>query len=319
MVNEVLLAVPRHAATPRGVAPPAEVWRRGPDAGVPGSSPRGWPPARYQAAATPRGVARPAEVWRLCQDAVVQASSQQGWPPERYQAAGNSFVLARMVTHHHQELSVGVPLCARTWVRAFHRQTLCDREVVLHTAEGAVAVTAAQRWAHVSAAELRLTRAPEDLIAAFPLCRLSDVPALPSALAPLPAASGDTWTLAFRCWHTWLDPLRHVNHPTYLEWCDESLMQRLAAAGVAPERLQPVAEEVHYRQSIMGDDPVEVRSTLAGVDGAGQVVSIRHTIAHPDSGMVYAVATTVRRLVGGGTPTLAALLGYSSAAVEPSA
>jgi len=246
-------------------------------------------------AASPRHVARASSVWRLFQEAAVQASSQQGWTPERYTAAGMGFVLARMVAVHHDELRYGLPLQARTWVRGFKRRTISEREIRLHTPDGLVA-SASQRWAHVSSA-LKVCSATPEFAAAFPIV---DVPGSPPVSLPeLAPAEGPEHAMALSCWYSWLDPFGHVNHPTYLEWCDEHTARLLAAAGVDPALLQPVAEQIHYRSGVSGGDPIAVRTRLVGVGEGGRVVGLRHEIVHPETGAPYARAQTIRRLADG--------------------
>lgn len=253
-------------------------------------------------ATSPRRVARPAAIWRLLQDAAVQASAHHGWPPQRYHEHGVALILARMTVVHHGELSHGLRPFARTWVQAFHRRTLTDRELRLRCDRGIIA-HAHQRWAHVSVGDqMALCPASDALINDFQV-HPTDEPA--TALPRLPKAAGPVHAFAFRCWFTWLDPLAHVNHPNYLEWCDEALMQFLHAAGVPPWDLQPIAETVTYRNAVEGDDPVEVRFQLVGADDDG-AAQIRCSILNPNDEQLYARAVLLRRLVGG--RSLAALL-----------
>ena len=243
-------------------------------------------------AVSPRNVVRPAAVWRLFQEAAVQASSRRGWPPQRYAAEGVGFVLARMTVRHHAEVPDGDPVQARTWVRAFRRRIISEREVRLSLG-GHLLASASQRWVHVSAA-LKLQPASDAFAQSIPVHDAPNDP--PVSLPELPAAEGRAHVLAFPCWHAWLDPLGHVNHPTYLEWCDEHTSRLLAAAGVPPHQLQPVAEQVHYRAGVRGGDRIRVQTSLMGTTADGTKVALRHEIEDPQDGRVYARAVTVRRL-----------------------
>ena len=276
MVNEVALTVPRHAASPRRVA-------------------------------------RPAELWRLCQDAVVHASAQQGWPPERYAEIGGAFVLVRVAVRHHREVPVGAPLRARTWVRAIRRRTLCDREVRLLDMQDQPVLSATQRWAFVSTERMALQRAPAELLAAFSSpAAAGGAPPIQVPVLPAAAAGADRWTMALTCWQTWLDPLGHVNHPNYLEWCDEALMRRLAERGLPPADLQPVAEHVDFRQGVLGGARVVVHSAACGMSADGAVVAVRHRVTDLEGSVTYAEVETQRRLASG--PPLGAVLSGTTAA-----
>ncbi|MEL6344711.1 MAG: hotdog domain-containing protein [Myxococcota bacterium] len=247
-------------------------------------------------ATSPRQVARPAAVWRLLQDAALTASTQRGWPPARYRNSGVALVLARMIVIHHQELRHYQSPRAHTWVHAFHRRTLTDRELRLHSDVGLVA-SAHQRWAHVSIEDEQMSIVPasDDLIGDFSVHQTAE----PATRMPrFNAAQGPKHRFGFRCWYTWLDPLNHVNHPTYLQWCDEAVMQQLAKRGIPPQQLQPIADQVQYRTPVLGDDPVEVVFDRIGEDGEGGV-SIRCVIRNPETEAIYARATLMRRLADG--------------------
>ncbi|MFT4977586.1 MAG: acyl-CoA thioesterase FadM [Myxococcota bacterium] len=246
-------------------------------------------------AASPRRVGRPAAIWRLFQEAAVQSSSRRGWSPQRYSEAGIGFVLAQMTALHTREIGYGQPIQAKTWVRSFRRRIISDRELRLSCNNEPVA-SASQRWVHVSAA-LKLQPASPEFVASFPLHDPLDDPS--AVLPELPPASGSEHRLSFPCWNAWLDPLGHVNHPTYLEWCDEHTGRLLAAAGVSPALLQPVAEHIHYRAGVGGGDTVLLRTSLVGATADGRTVTLRHEIEDPSSGRAYARARTIRRLADG--------------------
>lgn len=264
-------------------------------------------------AITPRQVVRPVAVWRLLQEAAVQSSSRRGWPPQRYASSGIGFVLARMTVQHHRELRDGEAVSARTWVRSFRRRMISDREIRLDGSGERVAV-ASQRWVHVSSA-LRLVPASDAFIASFPLTEVPDEPG--ASLPELPEAAGPVHTLELPCWHAWLDPLGHVNHPTYLQWCDEHTSRLLAAAGQDPVSLAPVAEEITYRSGVSAGDHIRVQTTLAGASADGRTVRLHHTITAPDRELVYARAVTIRRLADGGA--LVSLFSSGDAGEKPEA
>lgn len=250
-------------------------------------------------AAGPRQVARAGEIWRLFQELAIQASTAVGWSPARYLEEGTAFVVYGMTAVHHREVAYGQRLRARTWVHDFKRDTLTRRQIRLFDADGPVAACT-QQWAHVDA-RLRPARAPASLLAALPVERPDEPSVELPALAV--AVQGPEHRFAFEPWHTWMDPLAHVNHPAYVDFCDEGTCRALAAAGVDPQRLVPVAEHVAFKVGALAGQPVEVLTRVVGRTAAGDAV-----LSHEVTGQApFARATTVRRLVDGAD--LAAALG----------
>ena len=252
-----------------------------------------------RSAFTPRDVARAGDAWRLCQEVAVEASTLAGWPPARYREEGTAFVVRAMTVRHHRELRYGEALTARTWVSRFARGILSERQIRI-VVDGELAVSATQEWAHVgvelgAGADVRLVprRGTPELLAAFPDHREAPATTLPD-FAP---ADGPASRFELTCWHTWMDPLAHVNHPAYLDWCDESLARRVAAAGLSPVGLVPVAERLVFRAGAVAGDRVSVESRLAGSMPDGPL-AIRHELRREDGGLL-AEATTVRALAGG--------------------
>jgi len=253
--------------------------------------------------AGPREVARASEIWRLFQEVAMQATTDAGWPPERYRAIGTAFVIYGMTAVHHREVGYGQPLRARSWVYDFKRATLTRRQIRLRDAEGPVA-SCTQRWVHTNA-ELSPVAASPELLAAFPP-ELPDEPAVAlPAFERIEGAAEHRFQLS--PWHVWMDPLAHVNHPTYVDFCDESTCRALAAAGVDPQGLVPIAEQIAFKRGALAGDEVDVRSRLVGVTRSGDAV-IQHDIG---GARRFARATTVRRHV---SADLAAVLGAGARA-----
>ncbi len=239
--------------------------------------------------ASPREVARAGEIWRLFQEVAMQATTAAGWPPERYRAAGTSFVVYGMTVRHDREVGYGEPLDARTWVYDFKRATLTKRQIRLADGQGPVAACT-QEWVHTDAS-LRPVRASDDLLANFPPER-PDVP--PVSLPDWQdRAPGPEHSFEFRPWHVWMDPLAHVNHPAYIDFCDEGICRALAQHGLDPQGLVPVAERVAYKHGAMAGQRVVVRTRLVGSTDDGAAV-FRHDI---EGDARFAKATTVRRHV----------------------
>jgi len=212
-----------------------------------------------------------------------------------------AFVVSAMTVCHHRELVYGEPLTARTWIRDFRRGMLTRREVRLMDSAGPVA-DATQHWVHVGTggqdASGRFTaisgpvRASEALVSSFPAdATIEPSVVLPPVDTPL---EGPVHAYAFTAWHTWMDVLAHVNHPAYLDWCDEGTARVLAAAGIDPHGLAPVAGRLRFKSGVVGGTAVTVQTWIEGRTAAGDV-AIGHRIVGQEEKMV-ATATTIRRL-----------------------
>ena len=249
-------------------------------------------------AVSPRQVARAAEIWRLFQVAAVEDSTRHGWGPQRMFAENSAFIVANQCAVHLREASYGERLWARTWVRDFRRNMITRREVRVMGEGGPVAL-ATQQWVYVDASQ-KPARAPQALVDDFPIFETTTppqrVPALTRA-AGAPGAQAESLAV-FEIWQTWMDPIGHLNHPFYLDLCEEAVARKVASAGLAPEAVQPVAEQVRFRRPVMRGERVHVRTRLLGRTDDGAAV-LRHVL---DDGAdtVYAEAHTVRRLTDGG-------------------
>lgn len=246
----------------------------------------------------PRNRARAGDVWRAFQDVATEGSARAGWPPDRYVRNDIGFVVRSMVVVHDREIPWGEPVTGRTWVHGFRRGILTTRECRLSGPDGPIAA-ASQEWVHVRASEMKPVRASDELLAAFPAADGEPSPVMPAMSA---VTGAPTHTFSFRCWHTWMDPLAHVNHPVYVDWCDEGTSRAMARAGLDPVALVPVAERVDYRSGVVAPEEVTVRTTVAGVTEQGDVV-LDHVI-EKGANTVAATARTVRRLADGGTDAL---------------
>lgn len=252
---------------------------------------------------SPREVARAGDVWRACQDVAVWESTRLGWPPGRYRDEGTSFIVRSMTALHHRETPYGEPLRARTWVSRVRREMFSTREVRID-AGGEPVCSATQEWVHVSA-NLSPSRAPATLSSAFPVVDgLGASVTLPAVAQQL--VGSRTHELRFRCWHLWMDPLAHANHPAYVDFADESLACAVARAGISPATLVSIGETVTFRSGVVADVEVRVETRVAGTTAAGDVV-IAHRVLGTDD-QLCATATTVRRLVGASSDVLIAAL-----------
>ncbi len=248
----------------------------------------------------PRLTARAGDVWRAMQDVVVDQSSSVGWTPERYVEHDRMFIVRTMTTRHRREVREAEALRGVTWVSRARRDMLFTREVRLFTdAEDEPLATATQEWALLTRA-LEPTRASQAMYDAFTITE-----GFPSTELPTVQAHASAWrfTHTFTTWHLWMDPHGHVNHPAYVDYCDESVSRAVARAGLDAQRLRPVAETVHFKAAIGPEAQVQVETTLVGTVGDAGAFAHRIVV----DGKLSATATTVRALDGGPSDWLARL------------
>lgn len=236
-----------------------------------------------------RDAARAGDVWRCFQEAAVEASTLAGWPPQRYRDEGAAFIVRSMTVRHLREAVYGERTRARTWVSRFRRDMFSTRQLRLFGEAGPVAL-ATQEWVFVSA-DLAPMRAGPELLAAFPVHEEDPSVELPA----YEALSGPTRRFSFDVWFTAMDPLDHVNHPAYLDFCDEAISRRLAAVGVSPVALRPIAETVTFRAGAVAGDQITIETTPIGKTAEGHLVC-KHRVMRGDT--VCADAKTVRALAG---------------------
>lgn len=241
---------------------------------------------------SPRLAARAGDVWRAMQDVVVDQSADVGWTPARYDETNTMFVVRSMTLMHVRELRFQDRLVGRTWPVRARRDMLFTREVRLFVGDELVSA-ASQEWAYLSRT-LTPIRAGKDIYDAFQ--REEGFPSveLPEAT---PITGARVHRFGFRTWHVWMDPFGHINHPAYVDFCDEATSRALALAQVPPLQLSPVAETVHFRAAIGAEDEVLVEVQLVGAVGDDAVL-LHHRILAGET--VCATAKSVRRLLGHG-------------------
>lgn len=244
---------------------------------------------------SPRGVVRPAEVWRMAQELAVQAACKLGWPPERFRSQHTAFIVAEMTVRHLRELAYGERVVGSTWVQDLRRGTISHRQLQLDATQGPFAV-ATQRWVHVYQADdgsIHVGRASDALLEAFaPHPRpepLVELPALPPCAGPrLPPLDVDIWL-------TWMDPIGHLNHPQYLDFCDEALARAVLARGGDPQAIVPVAERLSFRAAASAGDRLRVELQVVGQQGPD--LALAATLRRQD-GAICCQGTLIRRLEG---------------------
>lgn len=249
---------------------------------------------------SPRQVARAGAVWRAFQEAAVEDATARGWDGARLRAAGSAFVVRTMTVVHHREVRYGERIGLRTWVGSFSRGVTSRREHRLVDGDELV-VEATQEWVHVSS-DLRLVRASEALLADFAPVEGDPPPRMPE---PEEALDGPVHPFGVQCWITWMDPLGHVNHPTYVDWCDEALARIAVRGDVEPTSLVPVAEWLKFRLPVGPLDTMTVETRLVG--RSGPVIFTRHRLVDPD-GRVFVEGRFARRLADGRTEAFLAAL-----------
>lgn len=177
--------------------------------------------------------------------------------------------MRQMTVVHQREIGPDSHFHAQTWVAENRRDTLSVREIRLfeNSPAGEPAICASQQWAYVDRKE-GLKRAPKELIESFPLISGGKRVALPELAHRHEGSRVHEFELP--CLHIWRDAMGHLNHPDYVDLCDEGTMRGMLSAGLATEKLVSRGERVTYRSSINAGDLVRVRTTLLGTaDGGG--------------------------------------------------
>lgn len=246
---------------------------------------------------SPRQVARAGDIWRLCQEAAVRASGEAGWSGQRFIDEGVGFIVSRMTVLHRRELSYGEPVEARTWIRDWRRDTLTRREVRLAVHDESIA-EATQQWVHVKLDSdhggITPARASAALLDSFP-AREVDEPMVQLPTIERTVESSPSF-FRFDVWHTWMDPFAHVNHPVYVDWADEAIARKVVEAGLDPQKVIPIAEQVRYKRGLLGGNSVVIETHIQGLTSAGDAV-LRHRIETTE-GQAAADVVTVRRMLG---------------------
>jgi acyl-CoA thioesterase FadM len=244
-----------------------------------------------------RDAARAGDVWRAFQEIAVDASTSAGWPPSRYRDERVAFIVRSMVVVHAREAFYGERLRGCTWVSRMRREMFSTREVRIDGERGPLAA-ARQEWVHVAAVSgLEPARGSAALLAAFPAVASPEgdvTPSMPPIATPIDLAPPHVFELD--AFYTQMDPLDHANHPAYVDWADEALSRALAASGVAPIALVPVAEEATFKSGVVAAERVRVETIARGLTASGDVVC-DHRVNVGDR--VCATLTTARRLIDG--------------------
>jgi len=203
-------------------------------------------------------------VWRAFQDVAVEAATKRGWSPLQMRDVGSVWIVRSMTVVHHRETCFGEPLEGVSWVSRTRRGTFSTREVRLALGDELVA-SGTQEWAHLGLnGPCRMPEAME-----FDLGVLE---AVGIELPGFEERTGVSFEFDFEVWETWMDPVGHVNHPQYVDFCDENIARRMREAGLDPLALVPVAESATFRSQVIARERARVRTSVIGVTHSGAVV-----------------------------------------------
>jgi acyl-CoA thioester hydrolase len=116
--------------------------------------------------------------WML--DAATDHSSAQGWPLARYAEFGAGWVVRSHAIEYLRPAFAGQTISLATWVAAMGRAHSMRKYLYYRAADDCVLATAQTLWVFVDFRTSRLTRIPDEVLAAFAI-----VPADAEVLAGL--------------------------------------------------------------------------------------------------------------------------------------
>jgi acyl-CoA thioester hydrolase len=116
--------------------------------------------------------------WML--DAATDHTAAQGWPLTRYAQAGAGWVVRSHAIEYLRPAFAGETIALATWVAAMARTSSTRKYLYYRPADDAVLAQAQTLWVFVDFRTGRLTRIPDEVIAAFAV-----VPSETEALASL--------------------------------------------------------------------------------------------------------------------------------------
>lgn len=223
---------------------------------------------------SPRDAARAGDIWRAFQDVAVEAASLRGWSPLRMREVGSVWIVRSMTALHARETCFGEPLEGVSWVKRTRRGTFSTREVRLEM-DGVAIASGTQEWAHLG------VNGPGRM----PTEMEHDLGVVDEGGIELPtfeAREGASFTIGFDVWETWMDPVGHVNHPHYIDFCDENVSRKMRDAGLDPIDLVPIGESAQFRSQVVARERVTVTTEVVGVTEGGAVV-FDHRIGTEDN------------------------------------
>ncbi len=227
----------------------------------------------------------------------MRASEDAGWPPSRYRRSGTGFIVRRMSGLHLREATYGERLVGTTRITDVRRGMVMQRATELRDTTDRDVLRTTADWVFMGPGvdgRLAPARADRELLEALAGHALTggsgpDLPSVPDvaprALPPLEVEP----------WWTEMDPMGHVNHPRYVDWCDEAVARWLAARGVDPIGVIPRFEQVVFRSAAVAGGSVRVEATQTGA-GADEA---RFDVAITSAGERVCEATLVRAHLGG--------------------
>jgi acyl-CoA thioester hydrolase len=112
--------------------------------------------------------------WML--DAAAEHTAAQGWPLARYAALGAGWVVRSHAIDYLRPAFAGERLSLATWVATMVRTQSTRKYLCYRRLDDGVVATAQTRWVFVDFRTGRLTRIPDEVLAAFPVVASDDEP-----------------------------------------------------------------------------------------------------------------------------------------------
>ena len=238
-------------------------------------NPDGTPPQTFHAPyrvrfdeAGPAGTLRTSGLLRYAQDVAWQHSEALGFDRAWYADRGLTWLVRGVEIGVVTPARMGIQLDVTTAVLGYRKVWARRRSEVLLD-DGTLSAWVHTDWLLIDAVG-RPTRVPAEIshvlaapVFTTPLARVD--------LAPPPA---DAFERSFRVRPQELDPLRHVNNATYLDWLEEAI-EDASRAGETPAR-EPAARPRNYRLEYAGAaEPGDDLQSIVWRDRAGWAQVIR--------------------------------------------
>jgi acyl-ACP thioesterase len=205
--------------------------------------------------AGPDGRIRTSALLRYAQDVAWRHSEDLGFDRVWYTQRGRWWVVRSVDLAVLAPISMGRTLRISTAVIG-HRRIWARRLSECRLADGTLAATVTTDWVILDDRG-RLVRIPDDFGLSF------SNPVLPGDIIRVeqPDTPAAATHLSFRVRPQDLDPMRHVNNATYLDWIEEAL----AALGIQPALAAlPRRCRLEYRASAAPGDDVSMAAWLDG-------------------------------------------------------
>jgi acyl-CoA thioester hydrolase len=237
---------------------------------------------------------------RYMQEAAFDASAAGGYDLARYTSIGCHWLIRGNDVTYLRPLRYGDSVQVTTWVADFRRVTSRRMYELRLAGSGELAARAYTDWAFLDSASGRPAAIPPELVAAFfPDGLPQDVPPRDRFRGPPPPPPGVFRQRRRVAWAD-IDPARHVNNATYLDYVQDCQARASSAHGWPMARLEAEGwalavrrHQIEYRQPARLDDELELATWLCDVDGAAGALSGHTTLTHATDGELVARARTL--------------------------